>query len=52
MLNAQLFVEKLDKVYEKMLSDDIATTKGDEFLLSIAASYLKDSVKKCWCIYL
>lgn len=38
MLNAQLFVEKLDKVYEKMLSDDIATTKGDEFLLSIAAA--------------
>ena len=43
--NAKIFVEILNKVYAQMLRDNFVTSKGDEFLISISASYLRDRIK-------
>lgn len=43
--NACRFVKHLETVYESMIANNISTTKGDEFLISIAASYMRERIK-------
>ena len=43
--NAALFSKVCEHVYGKMIEENFVTTKGDEFILSIAADNLKASVK-------
>lgn len=39
------FVDSLETVYKKMINDEFITTKGDEFLLSVAAEQCKNHIK-------
>lgn len=43
--NAKEFVNVCEQVYSKMLEKDFRTTKGDEFILSVAAENMKASIK-------
>ncbi|MEE1032108.1 MAG: hypothetical protein U0L12_08215 [Ruminococcus sp.] len=43
--NAIKFVTQCKIIYNKMLSEKFITTKGDEFILSIAAYKMKDIIK-------
>jgi len=43
--NAKLFVDVCQSIAEKMRQTQFATTKGDEFIISLAAQELKDKVK-------
>lgn len=43
--NARKFVQELKNIYLKMLNNNIVTSKGDEFLISIAADRMKDKIK-------
>ncbi len=43
--NAKIFIEKCKNIYNKMIEQDFETTKGDEFILSLAASQTKELVK-------
>lgn len=43
--NALVFSETCYRIYTEMREKEYVTTKGDEFILSIAASELKDKVK-------
>lgn len=43
--NAKEFVNMCEQVYSKMLEKDFRTTKGDEFILSVAAENMKASIK-------
>lgn len=43
--NAQRFIEHCKAIYEKMQAENFVTTKGDEFILSVAASEMRDTVK-------
>lgn len=43
--NTKLFVRSLEEVYQKMLKDNFITSKGDEFLISISASNIQESIK-------
>ena len=43
--NAKKFVDKLEVVYDAMKNKNIITTKGDEYLISIAADYFRDKIK-------
>lgn len=43
--NAIKFSEECYKIYKKMISNNIVTTKGDEFILSIAADKFRSIVK-------
>ena len=43
--NIGKFIKSLKDVYNKMLQDNFKTTKGDEFILSIAANENKNIVK-------
>ena len=43
--NAKVFLEECKKIFAQMQSENFATTKGDEFILSIAAYRLRQMVK-------
>lgn len=43
--NAELFSNACERVYLKMVEEEFVTTKGDEFILSIAADNMKASIK-------
>ena len=43
--NAKDFLSECFSVYEEMLKKDFVTTKGDEFILSVAASRMKTKIK-------
>lgn len=43
--NAILFVDQCKKIFDDMQAKDFVTTKGDEFILSIAAYKMKNIVK-------
>ena len=43
--NAKSIVISLESVYNNMIKNNILTTKGDEFILSIAADTMRESVK-------
>lgn len=43
--NAKEFVNVCEQDYSKMLEKDFRTTKGDEFILSVAAENMKASIK-------
>lgn len=43
--NAKEFVNVCEQVYSKMLEKDFRTTKGDEFILSVATENMKASIK-------
>lgn len=43
--NAKELVNVCEQVYSKMLEKDFRTTKGDEFILSVAAENMKASIK-------
>ena len=50
--DAKVFVEECEKVYKQMLTTNYITTKGDEFILSICASSLKQKIKNAGRIFL
>ena len=43
--NAMMFVHQCKLVFDEMLKKDFSTTKGDEFITSIAASKMKNTIK-------
>lgn len=43
--NAVLFCNECDRIYREMLEKNFETTRGDEFILSIAASEMRGLVK-------
>lgn len=43
--NAELFSEACEQIYCKMIEENFVTTKGDEFIVSIAADTLRGSIK-------
>lgn len=43
--NAMLFVRQCKLVFEEMLEKNFSTTKGDEFIISIAASKMRNTIK-------
>ncbi len=43
--NSSIFINKCVEIYDKMISIGYNTTKGDEFITSIAASQMSDAVK-------
>lgn len=43
--NAKKFILECKDIYNKMIADNFITTKGDEFIISIAAYRCKDIVK-------
>ena len=43
--NTLIFTERCLEIYKKMINESITTSKGDEFILSIAADELKSIVK-------
>ena len=43
--NAISFVNECEKIFEDMKTKDFVTTKGDEFILSIAAYKMKNNIK-------
>lgn len=43
--NARKFVAECNAIYNKMMDKKTITTKGDEFILSLAADRMKESVK-------
>lgn len=43
--NAKIIIEKCKNIYNKIIAQNFVTTKGDEFILSLAASQIKDRVK-------
>ena len=43
--NAEEFIAKCESIYQEMLKKDFTTTKGDEFILSLAGFYMKEKVK-------
>ena len=43
--DAKRFLTYAEQVYNTMISRNIKTTKGDEFILSISAHYMRESVK-------
>ncbi len=43
--HARKFVEILECIYQKMMATGFVTTKGDEFIVSLAAHEMKDRVK-------
>ncbi len=43
--NARIFIDKCLDIYHEMIEKDFTTTKGDEFILSLAASQMKDRIK-------
>ena len=43
--NAKAFVDTCEQVYYEMLQKNFITTKGDEFILSLAANEMRESIK-------
>ena len=43
--NAKIFIDKCKNIYDKMIEQNFVTTKGDEFILSLAASQKKELIK-------
>lgn len=43
--NGLRFIEEAKKIHEQMIDEKFVTTKGDEFILSVAASKTKEVVK-------
>lgn len=43
--NAMLFTEQCEKIYREMIERNVQTTKGDEFIVSLAAMNLRNKVK-------
>ena len=43
--NAVVFIDKCKGIYRKMIEKNFTTTKGDEFILSLAASQMKERIK-------
>lgn len=42
---AKIFIDKCKRIYHKMIDKNFTTTKGDEFILSLAASEMKECIK-------
>lgn len=43
--NGLRFIEEAKKIHKQMIDEKFVTTKGDEFILSVAASRMKESIK-------
>ena len=43
--NAAVFIAKCKEIHQEMIRRDFRTTKGDEFIISVAASYMKEKIK-------
>lgn len=43
--NAKIFIKECEIIYNKMIKDKFKTTKGDEFIISLAASKMRNKVK-------
>lgn len=51
-MNAVRFISCAEKVFDSMKQKKFQTSKGDEFIVSLVANPMLESVKKCGCIYL
>lgn len=43
--NAEIFIDKCKDIYRTMIEKGFTTTKGDEFIISLAASQMKEKIK-------